>query len=333
MLKLKYIFIYVLTAVLIASCAEFPRESPPELYWPFPPEKPRVKFLELIIGSIDVVGVRGKFHRLLFGEETEVTFRKPAYIAVKDNVLYITDVGVIHVYDFNKRKFKILGRGLLGNATGIAVSPDGRVFVSDSARKQVFVFNPEDNTATIWTDTDVFETPAGLEIDEVNERLLVVDSKKHNVTVWSLNGDFLFSIGGRGRDFGEFNFPYDVAVDKEGKIYVIDTGNFRVQIFDKDGKFLSAFGGVGSNIGSFARPKGIALDSAGHIYIVDSAFGNFQIFGPDGSVYLVVGSNGNEPGKFTLPMGIFIDKDDKIYVVDQINRRIQVFQYIKYENG
>lgn len=330
---LKYIVIFGLAAVLIASCAEVPKESPPELYWPFPPEKPRIKFLDLIIGSIDVVGVKGKFSRLLFGEEREVTFRKPSFIAVKDNVLYITDVGIIHVYDFNKKKFKLIGGGILGNATGIVVAPDGRVFVSDSAKKLVLVFNLEDNTAVPWTNIDVFETPAGLCIDEVNRRLIVSDSKKHNLTVWSLNGDFLFTIGSRGRNPGEFNFPYDVAVDKEGKIYVIDSGNFRVQIFDKDGMFLSAFGGVGVVAGNFARPKSIALDSEGHIYVVDAAFGNFQIFGPDGSVYLAVGSNGTEPGKFVLPMGIFIDKDDKVYVVDQMNRRIQVFQYIRYENG
>lgn len=323
----------LLGCIMLTSCAGLPKESPPQLYWPFPPEEPRIKFLDLIIGSIDVVGVRsGKFKQLLFGEEPEIGFRKPSYIYVRDNILYITDVNLIHVYDFRKKEFRFLGVRLLRNANGIVVTPDRRVFVGDSAKKRVYIIYPN-GKASILGNINSFDTPAGLALDEVNKRLIVVDAKRHEVSIWSLSGEFLFSIGKRGVGPGEFNIPYDVAVDKDGRIYVVDSGNFRVQVFDKDGKFLSAFGGVGMIPGSFARPKGIALDSEGHIYVVDASFGNFQIFNTDGSAFLAVGTGGSEPGKFILPLGIFIDKDDKIYVVDQMNRRIQIFQYLKKQAG
>ncbi|MDP2168670.1 MAG: 6-bladed beta-propeller [Thermodesulfovibrionales bacterium] len=323
-------FIFI---ALLASCAKIPVEKAPELCWPFPPEKPRIKFLDLIMGSIDVSGVRsGKLRQLLFGEEAEVGFGKPMFIAGRDGVIYITDVLVIHVYDFKRKRFSLIGGGLFTNATGIAVSADGRLFVGDSVKKKVLVIEPGGKSYPLEDPGYKFDTPGGIAIDNANGRVIIADAKNHNISVWSLEGRFLFSFGKRGTEFGDLNFPYAVAADKEGRIYVVDSGNFRIQIFDKDGNLLVAFGSVGMAGGQFARPKGIALDSEGHIYVIDASFGNFQIFDGEGNLYLAVGTNGAEPGKFSLPMGIYIDETDKIYVVDQINRRIQVFQYILYKD-
>jgi len=329
---LNIIKVVLLTVfVFFTACAQIPEEKPPELYWPLPPERPRIKFVDLVLGSIDVTGVKsGKFKQLLFGEEGEVRFVKPLFVAVKNNVMYVTDVIGIHVYDYNKKEFMILGSGLLRNPTGIDVASDGRIFVGDSAIRQVFIFNPSPRRVTMVAKPGTFGSLGGIAVDEPRGRFIVVDAKKHRVSVYSLDGKFLFSFGKRGINPGEFNFPYDVAVDAEGRMYVVDSGNFRVQIFDKEGKFLRAFGKVGTFPGFFARPKGIALDSEGHIYVVDAAFGNFQIFDSKGVVLLSVGANGSEPGKFSLPVGIDIDENDRIYVVDQMNQRVQILQYLKY---
>jgi len=328
----NFIIYLLLPASLLSACAPALDDKPPELYWPFPPQKPRVKFVDYIIGSHDVLPPRttlSRIRRFLFGEEAEVVFQKPIFVTVRDDVLYVTDINAIHVYDFKKKKFRLVGLGVLSNATGIAVAKGGKIFVGDSGLKKVFVFDPEKKTVSVLGGPGAFERPAGIALDEAGRRLVVVDAKRHNVTVWNLDGELLFTIGKPGKKDGEFNFPFGAAVDAQGRIYVADAGNFRVQAFDGDGKFLGAFGGVGAVAGTFARPKGIALDSEGHIYVVDASFGNFQIFAPNGLVLLAVGSNGSEPGKFLLPAGIFIDENDKIYVVDQINRRVQIFQYLK----
>src|SRR5512137_2531190 len=39
-----------------------------------------------------------------------------------------------------------------------------------------------------------------------------------------------------------FNYPNDVAVDKDGAIYVLDAGNTRIQKFGRDGKYLATIG-------------------------------------------------------------------------------------------
>ncbi|MDH5669162.1 MAG: 6-bladed beta-propeller, partial [Nitrospira sp.] len=42
------------------------------------------------------------------------------------------------------------------------------------------------------------------------------------------NGTFLCSFGNRGRAEGQVNFPYGIAVDKEGAVFVVDSGNNRI---------------------------------------------------------------------------------------------------------
>jgi DNA-binding beta-propeller fold protein YncE len=323
--------IYILLGFfLVASCASVPKDSPPELYWPTPPERPRIKFIDYIIGKLDVIKEQGTLKRLFFGPEEEVGFRKPSFVAFRDDVMYVTDINKVLKFDFRNHKYMAIGQEYLMNVTGIAVTSDGTIYVADSMLRGIIIIEPGSNEPFIIGRRGEFISPGGIALDEPRNRFLVADAKKHMVFAISLEGDYLFSIGSRGTATGKFNFPYDVAVDKEGYIYVADTGNFRIQIFSPEGKFINTFGSVGMLPGQFSRPKGLALDSEGHIYVVDASFGNIQIFDAEGNVYLVVGKNGVEPGRFILPMGICLDEEDKIYVVDQANKRIQILQYLKY---
>jgi DNA-binding beta-propeller fold protein YncE len=330
MVLLRRILLVVIMAVLIACGPGILEEEIPELYWPLPPQRPRIKFVDLILGSLDVTGSRrGKFSRAVFGEESEVGFKKPVFVTSLNDVVYVTNLTGIVMMDFKEKKFNIFGANHFRNPTGIAISETGKLVVGDSAKKKVFIVDLKTQKIKP-VKGKALGNPGGLAVDDINGRIVATDVKKHLVKIYTLDGEELFSFGNRGTELGELNYPYDVTVDTEGNIYVVDSGNFRVQIFDKEGKFLRAFGGVGIVPGHFARPKGIALDSDGHIYVVDGAFGNFQIFDKDGRPLLAVGSVGIEPGQFVLPIGITIDVDDSIYVVDQLNHRLQKFQYISY---
>jgi len=288
--------------------------------------------VDYVSSSLDVeVLEKGKFKKLLFGEQRDIRFIKPTYVAVKNNIMYVTDINRIRVFDFSKKKYYVIGKGTLRNATGIAVSSDGTVYVADSGLKKVLIKKPNEPKAII-IGGDKIDGPGGMTIDESRGRFLVADAKRHVVVAFSLDGKFIRDIGQRGDAPGTFNIPYDVEVDDDGYIYVMDSGNFRVQILDPEGRYVTEFGGVGAAPGLFSRPKGIAIDSDGYIYAVDAAFGNFQIFDAEGNVYLAVGENGSAPSNFLLPFGIAIDKEEKIYVVDQMNRRVQIFERLKYED-
>jgi len=68
-----------------------------------------------------------------------------------------------------------------------------------------------------------------------------------------------------------FNYPSDIAVDKEGNIYVLDTGNTRIQKFGPDGKYLATIGRKGQGPGEFINPGGLELDKDGNLVVTDTA--------------------------------------------------------------
>jgi DNA-binding beta-propeller fold protein YncE len=195
---------------------------------------------------------------------------------------------------------------------------------------RVFGYAPDGSLALAIGRDGEFENPSGLAIDGAAHQLYVADAKKHQVFCYSTqDGHLIRAIGKRGVEHGEFNFPTNLSVDREGRLYVADTLNFRVQVFDRSGTFVKSIGAQGDGPGALNRAKGVGVDSEGHIYIADSSFNNFQIFDGEGQILMFVGSPGTGPGEFLLPAGLFVDSRDRIYVADQGNARVQVFEYLR----
>lgn len=322
-------------ALLVLSGCAGPEKKVPDLVWPLPPEEPRIKLIDFVFSRKDVGEPAGEaFKRALFGEETVDALTKPYGVAAdSEGRIYVTDIGRVFIFDKKNKRLDFLGdeldTGQLRVPIGIAVSRDGIIYVTDVILDRVMIYNKERRFIGAIGQKGEFDGPSGVAVDDVRGRVYIADTKKHKVVAYSKDGNFLFNVGGgRGIEPGEFNFPTNIAVDKEGRVYVVDTMNFRVQIFDQDGKFMKSFGRLGDSPGSFARPKGIAVNSEGHIYVVDSAFSNFQIFDQDGNLLLFVGNNGRQPGQFIMPAGITIDNEDRIYVVDSLNPWVQIFEYL-----
>ena len=321
------------------ACAPATYERPRiDLVWPLPPDEPRIRFVDMISSSLDFGKSSGGVSAAFFGEENIEGFSKPYGVAVdRDGKIYVTDIGRVFIIDLQQKDYELLGTeagsGRLAIPIGITVARDGRVFVTDTAQDRVFVYAGK-KFVTALGKTGELQSPSGVALDEARGLIYIVDSRKHMVLVYSLK-DYtkIREFGQRGGGPEEFNFPTNITVDSDGKVYVVDTANFRIQIFDPDGKYLKTIGALGDSPGSLARPKGIGVDSEGHIYVVDTAFQNFQIFDQEGNVLLFVGGAGFGPGKFALPAGLAIDAQDRIYVVDQMPATLQIFQYLSDKAG
>jgi hypothetical protein len=57
------------------------------------------------------------------------------------------------------------------------------------------------------------------------------DALAHTVGVYDLKGQSLTRFGSRGYGPGQFNYPNDVTLDKQGRIYVSDRENDQVQVW------------------------------------------------------------------------------------------------------
>lgn len=323
----------LITIVLLfaaVSCGPAPRPPEPDnLFWPLPPDPPRIKYIQSIYTEDDIGRVYS-FKEKLFGKEYDDALRRPYGVSAGRGRVLAADLLLRRVLIFNlaaKRMSVLGGEGAVQAPAAAVADAAGNTYVADAGSDRVAVYDPQGAYRTAFIVKD--SKPVALAVNEGLGRLYMVDRKGHRVVAFGLDGKELFSFGGPGRGNGQLNIPLDIAVGRAGDVYVVDNGNFRVQRFDPDGKFLSKFGMVGDRAGQFANPKGIALDSEGHVYVTDAAFSNFQIFDQAGNILMAVGSLGPGPGFMHLPAGIAIDENDRIYVADQLNGRIQVFQYLK----
>ncbi|HZL04391.1 MAG TPA: hypothetical protein VFE45_03045 [Coriobacteriia bacterium] len=128
------------------------------------------------------------------------------------------------------------GEGALDHPNGITVGDDGTVYVSDSNNCRVTAFGP--GGSVIWsvgtppsairdTSTRPFQLPRGLSFVP-GDGLIVTDAFGFSLVQISLDGAAFTSVGERGVEPSQLNFPNDVDVLHEDLV-IADKGNGRIQ--------------------------------------------------------------------------------------------------------
>lgn len=312
-----------------------PKKTEPESVrvWPPPPDEPRITYVSSIGKPADVGARIGGFSRfanwITGGTKGNEPLVKPFGVALDENDnLCVTDTGSPAICYYNRAKktwsrWSRLGTVTLASPVGVA-KRGSIIYVADSALGAVVALDEKGKLR--FTCTNDLQRPVGLAI--VKDQLWAIDSMRHCIVRFDLEGRHLSDIGTRGSREGQFNFPTHICADRLGKVYVTDSMNSRVQILDSEGRYQASIGSAGDGRGHFSRPKGVALDSMGNIYVVDALFDNLQIFDGLGRLLLSLGEPGSGPGQFWLPNGIAIDRQNQIFVADSYNRRVQVLKYI-----
>lgn len=289
-----------------------------------------IEFIKSISKQSDVFekNILDAISDFVFGSG-ELTLVKPVNMFAYDsNKVWILDQGFKGIIEINKneKKFDQLDiEKTFPSIVGICQINENELLFTDSYYNDVFHYNLKEEMLSIFCDYKI-NKPTGIAFNNSKNEIWIIQTGKHNILIINKKEKILKTIGSRGKEKGEFNFPTSIWIDKKGKAYVVDAMNFRVQIFDSEGEFISMFGEQGDASGFFARPKGIATDSYGNIYVVDGLFHNVQIFDKDGNFLNYFGSQGKSEKEFWLPQGIFIDQNDRIYIADSYNSRIQIFQ-------
>jgi DNA-binding beta-propeller fold protein YncE len=329
--NVKQLLILAIVPVLLIGCATI---EIPDLVWPEPPDTPRVKYTRQYTGGADFQS-KNKAADILLGARRSLVLKKPKGVHVaKDGKIYVTDTaaGDVFILDpVNKTANSVnsMGAKYFFKPIGVTTDDQNRIFITDSQTDKVIVLDQEGKVLATLVPKTPFKQPSGIAADSERNRLYVIDTHNHHIEVFALDTlKHEDTIGKRGQDEGEFNFPSNITVDTQGHVYVVDTMNGRVQIFDSEGRFINMFGQFGDVSGMFARPKGIGVDSEGHIYVVDAAFNNVQIFNQEGEPMMAFIGYGDDRGGMILPSGIAIGPDDYIYVVDSWNRRVKVLEYL-----
>src|SRR5439155_20392574 len=145
-----------------------------------------------------------------------------------------------------------LGPALAANAealtgpapAGVAVDPDGSVYVTDYALDRVVKFGPDGSVLGQWGGSGgapgQFSGPFGIAVD-ATDTVFVVDQLNNRVQRFGSDGSLLNAWGNAGAGAGELRTPFGVAV-AGGHVYVADFGNDRVEIYSSEGSLLSSLG-------------------------------------------------------------------------------------------
>jgi DNA-binding beta-propeller fold protein YncE len=198
------------------------------------------------LGRILVFGPDLAYRRTI-GAEGEV--QTPSGLAIDDarRRLYVVDTRrhVVVAYDLGTGRIvarvgkRGVGNGEFNYPTGVAVGPDGVVYVTDTMNCRVEVFDSDLKFLRTFGSQGItpgqFLRPKGIAVDGDNV-VYVVDSDFNNFQLLTSTGQPLMFVGDIGQRPGQMLLPAGIAIDRSRrKIYVCEQVNARVQVFERVG--------------------------------------------------------------------------------------------------
>ncbi len=179
----------------------------------------------------------------------------------------------------------------MSSPQGLAVDPNGTMYITDNNISGVEVFNNQGQYLRRWgsfgTQPGQFEGPAGIAVNPtaslgaVTGLVYVADSNNQRIQVFGLDGTPVTQWGSFGSaGNGTFTTPWGLSLDASGKVYVADIGTGLVQVFNSAGTWIGQWGVTQGTL--LQTAWGISVDAAGVVYVTDDA-GEVGFFNSNGS--------------------------------------------------
>lgn len=217
-------------------------------------------------------------------------------------------------------------KGELNTPKGIAIGPDGSVYVADSGNDRIQKFSPLGEYIAYWGENGnangKFDNPTDVAVSQTGD-VFVADFGNNRVQRFNSRGNYETKWGQLGIGDGQFNGPRGIEIDDDRKrVYVADALNNRIQKFTTDGVFVSKWGTIGVASGEFLLPADAAVDKDGDVYVADYQNHRIQKFDLNGNFLTRFGFFGHTDRDFDLPMSVALDSQDRILIADTYNNRI-----------
>lgn len=313
-----------LCLVVLAGCGGKveQQEDLGPVFFPPPPNDPRIQFLKGIDSAVDVTGKDESFSLVVVGKGEEQRIdqiAKPYGVAAYKGKIYICDTaaGQVFILDLANKKFEKLkgnfSTGKLKKPINLDLDEEGKLYVTDTTRKEVLKYDQSGNFLKSFGSTMDWKP---VDIGVHGNNLYVTDLKNNEVKVLDREtGKLITTFGSTGAEdkLDNLSMPLGLSINKKGDIRVVNMSGGRVVAMDRDGHVLSSFGKMGDGFGQFGRPKGVAEDSQDRIYVTDSAHQNVQVFNEKGRLLIFFGDPGLPKGSMNMPTGVAVTTDNLEY--------------------
>lgn len=323
---------------LLAGCAGPQKSSNAPVFFPPPPNLPRLQFLTGFSTSPEVTQEKDTVSLFTVGKEKQNRIEriiKPSGIATRGGKLYVADMsGQLLVVDLPRKTMERFkgdqGLGKLKKPLGVAVDPSGVIFVADAGRKEVLAYDANGEFLKVLANENDL-TPTDVAV--YDGELYVLDTRKQVITVFDPeSGSVKREIGKLPEREKSVSLPTKMSIDGRGVIRVSNAGRGDITSYDRDGHFLSGFGKFGDGLGQFSRPKGLTADQNGYIYVVDAAFQNVQVFNESGRLLTYFGSAKLPTGGMNLPCDVSTSTDDIQFYQSLADKNFEVSEVIFVAN-
>ena len=233
------------------------------------------------------------------GSGSAASFNTPSGIALDANGnLYVADTGNNRIRRVTPegQVSTVGGGGAAGyidgpgeqarfnGPTGVAVDPNGNVFVADTYNDRIRRISPKGVVSTLagggtpgFADgdakTSLFDTPCGVVVT-ADGSLIVADTGNDRLRKITVNGDVTtWDVKVDGEDLSN---PVGLAITHDNYLYITELDRSRVIQIAPDGTTHVIAGGAGFSddptVARFNQLAGIALDRrTGDLYVADSA--------------------------------------------------------------
>lgn len=191
----------------------------------------------------------------------------------------------------------------LGTPWGVAVGPDGSLYVSEYSSHRVRKVSP----------SGIITTVAG-------------------TGVCGMSGDSGPATA------ATLCFPEGLAVDSQSNLYIADYNNNRIRKVNSWGTITTVAGGGSAGDGgpataaSLPNPAGVAVDTSGNLYIAQYSGSSIRKVGADGKITTVAGSftegfsgdgGAATAAAFRFPEGVAVGTSGDLYIADTGNLRVR----------
>ena len=291
------------TLTLLSACALAPPRhafrmpavaagDAPAVVWPAPPEVPRYAF----IGH-------------LYGESN-----RPA--AAEERRGFSRFLAAVVGLDAERSDYF----DLIQPQQGCSDS-QGRVYVADSGRQAVIVFDEGLGEFFVWNEINLsipFLSPVGVAC--AADSIWVTDSELSLIYRLDLEGALLGTV-----ERGVVVRPTGISHDPRGeRFFVSDTGADDIKVFDKHGSLIDVWGNTADGKVGLNRPTFIAYHDD-RLYVADSLNARIEIFDSYGDYRGELGQRGLYVGNLTRPKGVALDSDGNVYVSESYYDHVIVY--------